>query len=366
MDHPPPSPAGRGSPATSDAESGPELANLVRVSASDYTSASDWTSRSTDGPMARYDWLRAAVLDWFDASARSMPWRGITDPYAILVAEVMLQQTQVDRVILAYLAFLARFPTLQSLAHAPRAQVIRAWAGLGYNRRAVNLQRAAQAALARFGGRLPEDTESLRSLPGVGDYTAAAVACFAHDAQVSVVDTNVRRVLGRFFFGQDWDQRSDRELRTLAEAALPAGMAWSWNQALMDLGATVCPARAPRCSACPLESRCRAAPHFKNGSAARPARASGGRLAEERAPYSAKTESFHGSRRYYRGRAVAFLRGLPPGASASLWEVGSAIREGFARQDVPWLVDLLKGLERDGLIAVGGEPPDLVVSLPEG
>ena len=316
--------------------------------------------------MARYDWLRAAVLRWFDASARSMPWRGITDPYAILVAEVMLQQTQVDRVRPAYLAFLDRFPTLQSLADAPRAQVIRAWAGLGYNRRAVNLQRAAQAAVARFDGRLPEDQASLRSLPGVGEYTAAAVACFAHDAQVPVVDTNVRRVLGRFFFGQDWARQSDRDLRALAAEALPADMAWRWNQALMDLGATLCPARTPRCSACPLESQCLAAAHFKSGSAERPARASRARLSEGRAPYGARAESFRGSRRYYRGRVVAFLRGLPPDASASLCEVGAAVSEGFARADVPWLVELLAGLESDGLLALDGTPPDVTVSLPEG
>ena len=316
--------------------------------------------------MARYDWLRAAVLRWFDASARSMPWRGVTDPYAILVAEVMLQQTQVDRVRPAYLAFLDRFPTLQSLAVAPRAQVIRAWAGLGYNRRAVNLQRAAQAAVARFDGRLPEDPASLRSLPGVGEYTAAAVACFAHNAQVPVVDTNVRRVLGRFFFGHDWARQSDRDLRALAAAALPVGMAWRWNQALMDLGATLCPARAPKCSACPLESQCQAAAHFTSDNAERPARAGSVRLSEGRAPYGAKGESFRGSRRYYRGRVVAFLRGLPPAASASLWEVGSAVSEGFARADVPWLVEILAGLESDGLLALDGAPPDITVSLPEG
>ena len=315
--------------------------------------------------MARYDWLRAAVLGWFDSSARSMPWRGASDPYAVLVAEFMLQQTQVERVIPIYLAFLSRFPTLRSLARAPRAQVIRAWAGLGYNRRAVNLQRTAQEALVRFSGRLPEDEESLRTLPGVGSYTAAAVACFAYGAQVPVVDTNVRRVLGRFFFGRDWAQRTDREMQTLAEAALPAGMAWDWNQALMDLGATICPARAPRCSACPLESRCRAASEFKREAPAPIARARSARLGEERAAYGAKAESFHGSRRYYRGRAVAFLRELPPGASASLADVGGALKQGFARSDVPWLVELLTGLERDGLLSLAGEPPDLTVSLPE-
>ena len=315
--------------------------------------------------MACYDWLRAAVLGWFDSSARSMPWRGISDPYAILVAEVMLQQTQVDRVVPFYRAFLARFPTLEALAGASRAQVIRAWGGLGYNRRAVNLQRAAQMAVERFGGRLPDDEESLRSLPGVGRYTAAAVACFAHGAQVSVVDTNVRRVLGRFFFGHDWAQRNEREMLALAEAALPHGRAWEWNQALMDLGSSLCPARAPRCSACPLEPRCVAAPHFKGGGSAPPARAAGSRLSEGRAAYNARPEAFHGSSRYYRGRAVAFLRDLAPGTSASLWDVGSAVKDDFETGDVPWLVELLTGLERDGLLSMAGEPPDLTVSLPE-
>ena len=315
--------------------------------------------------MARFDWLHAALLGWFDRSVRSMPWRGISDPYAILVAEFMLQQTQVERVVPVYLAFLTRFPTVQSLARAPRAQVIRAWAGLGYNRRAVNLQRTVQEVVSRFGGRLPEDQEALRSLPGVGAYTAAAVACFAHNAQVPVIDTNVRRVLGRFFFGRDRAQPSERELLSLAEAVLPVGMAWSWNQALMDLGASICPARAPRCSACPLESRCRAAPQFKGEGSAHPARVKRSRLGEERAAYGATTESFHGSRRYYRGRAVAFLRDLTPGASASLWDVGTALKDDFARGDVPWLAELLMGLERDGLLLLAGEPPDLKVSLPE-
>ena len=316
-------------------------------------------------PMACYAWLRDAVLGWFDKSARSMPWRGISDPYGILVAEVMLQQTQVERVRPVYLAFLEHFPTLGSLADAPRAEVIRAWGGLGYNRRAVNLQRAAQAAVACFAGCLPKDQESLRSLPGVGAYTAAAVACFAHDAQVPVIDTNVRRVLGRFFFGQDWAQCSEREMLSLAEAALPVGKAWDWNQALMDLGATLCHARAPRCCDCPLKSRCRAAPHFKRQGAAYAVQAEGSRAREERSPYGAKVESFHGSRRYYRGRVIAFLRELPPGASASLWELGGVIRKRFGHGDVPWLAELLVGLERDGLLTLAGEMPDFAVSLPE-
>ena len=141
--------------------------------------------------------VQGALLAWFDATGRRLPWRETADGYAILVSEVMLQQTQVDRVIPVYHAFLRRFPTFESLAEAPASEVIRAWAGMGYNRRALNLQRAAQAVVERHGGALPLDLKALRSLPGVGEYTANALACFAQGRQVAVVDTNVRRVLGR-------------------------------------------------------------------------------------------------------------------------------------------------------------------------
>ena len=137
--------------------------------------------------------VQGALLSWFDAAGRRLPWRGSTDGYAILVSEVMLQQTQVDRVIPVYHAFLRQFPTFERLAEAPASEVIRAWAGMGYNRRALNLQRAAQVVMERHGGALPTDPKALRSLPGVGEYTANALACFAQGRQVAVVDTNVRR-----------------------------------------------------------------------------------------------------------------------------------------------------------------------------
>jgi A/G-specific adenine glycosylase len=175
------------------------------------------------------------ILAWYDTFKRDLPWRGDPDPYHILVSEVMLQQTQVDRVIPKYLAFLERFPTLQSLAEASTADVIREWQGLGYNRRALNLKRAAEAACREHGCRLPETVEELETLPGIGKYTARAVASFAFGQQVPVVDTNVRRVLSGFV-GREL---SDRETWELAERVLPEGRAADWNQALMDYGALV-------------------------------------------------------------------------------------------------------------------------------
>ena len=180
------------------------------------------------------------LLAWFDASARELPWRATADPYAILVSEIMLQQTQVARVIDRYLAWLERWPTVEVLAAASTADVLRAWSGLGYNRRALNLQRAARQIVER--GSFPATVGELEQLAGVGPYTARAVACFAFGAQVTALDVNVRRVLTRAF------GRADLEP--------PPGRAWEWNQALFDLGANLCLARVPRCLHCPLARDC--------------------------------------------------------------------------------------------------------------
>ena len=187
-----------------------------------------------------------ALLDWYEAVRRPLPWRSTRDPWAILVSEVMLQQTQAARVVPHYERFLARFPDPEALAVAPAAEVIAAWSGLGYNRRAPALQAAARMIAADGWPSRLED------LPGVGPYTAAAVASFAWDEQVAAVDTNVRRVIER----RDGVRRSPRALARRAAELLPEGRAATWNQAMMELGATVCRPRRPLCGECPLHAGC--------------------------------------------------------------------------------------------------------------
>jgi A/G-specific adenine glycosylase len=210
-----------------------------------------------------------AVLAWGEAHLRDLPWRHTRDPWAILVSEVMAQQTGVDRVVPYYRRFLHRFPTPAACAAAPLGDVLRLWTGLGYNRRAVNLHGCARAVVDDHGGALPHDLAALRALPGVGPYTARAVLAFAFERDVGVVDTNVGRVLAR------WAGRplSPDEAQAQADALVPRGRAWAWNQAVMELGGTVCVRRRPRCVACPVRRRCAwaaaglAAPDPANGSA---------------------------------------------------------------------------------------------------
>jgi A/G-specific adenine glycosylase len=248
-------------------------------------------------PRATPAGLRQALLRWFDRHKRDLPWRRSRDPYAIWVSEVMLQQTQVATVIPYWHRFLERFPTVGSLAVAELPEVFAQWRGLGYYTRARNLHRAAREIAGRHGGRLPSTAEELLSLPGFGRYTAGAVACFAYEQPVAMVDTNVRRVLSRVF---GWPASA---VDDLAESVVPAAAAYAWNQALMDLGATLCRARQPLCLACPLVAEC-GGPH---ASAASPRAAAG---------------QFTGSRRYHRGRIIQRLRELPAGQALPLSDLG--------------------------------------------
>src|SRR6266511_3448364 len=192
--------------------------------------------------------LRSEVLAWFAAAGRDLPWRHTRDPYRILVAEMLAQQTQATRAAAAWPEFLEAFPTVEALAAASPAAVLRAWQGIGYNRRALALRAAAQAVVDRGGW--PSDVAGLTALPGVGPYTARAVACFAFGQQVAPVDTNVARVLARSLVGADPSGLGAAARQRLADAAMPSGRAWEWSSALMDLGATHCRPR-PRCQGCP-------------------------------------------------------------------------------------------------------------------
>jgi A/G-specific adenine glycosylase len=213
-------------------------------------------------PSSRALSFKRRLLQWFRRHARPLPWRGTRDPYAVLVSEVMLQQTQVSRVLDFYPRFLARFPTVRHLARARPRAVREAWEGLGYYRRAANLHALAHTVVRDHAGAIPTDPADLERLPGVGRYTAGAVAAFAYERRVPAVDTNVRRVLGRVFApGTKGRRGGDREpqLWALAERLLPRSRraAWEFNQALMDLGATICGARKPKCEVCPVRPACR-------------------------------------------------------------------------------------------------------------
>lgn len=294
--------------------------------------------------------LHRAVAAWYARNVRTLPWRGIADPYAILVSEVMLQQTQVERVIPKYRAFLDAFPTLQSLADAQPADVIRLWAGMGYNGRAVRLHRLAQEVVEHHDGVLPRTADELRKLPGIGPYTAAAVSSFAFGEPVPVLDTNIYRVLSRVVHGIEAPARD--AIHPLAETLLPGPHSpitpADWHQALMDVGATLCTARQPRCMLCPLRMHCAAAPHLQSGSAPT--------LAEASIPYAPRQSRFQGSARYFRGRIVNHLREQPDtGIEESVLE--SVIRAAEAASGAPCptpLPDLLAALERDGLIRRDG------------
>jgi A/G-specific adenine glycosylase len=210
--------------------------------------------------LAHTERLHAELLTWFDAVARPLPWRATSDPYRIWVSEVMLQQTQVDTVLRYYDRFLARFPTVHALAAAPDEDVKALWSGLGFYRRARNLHLGAKQVVAAHGGVVPRDPVALGELPGLGRYTVGAVLSIAHDAPLPLVDGNVARVLARWF-RLPGDPTAGKTLKVLwshAEALVPATRAGAWNQALMELGATVCRPQQPRCATCPAAFACQA------------------------------------------------------------------------------------------------------------
>lgn len=310
-------------------------------------------ARRRAGAPADLSKAQAKVLAWFGEHGRSFPWRDTRDPYRILVAESMLQQTQTGRVVPTYGEFLQHFPTVDRLAHAPSMEVIRAWRGLGFNRRAVDLHQAAQAVEHDHGGVFPREPRVLKRLPGVGEYTANALACFAFDRQVPVVDTNVRRVLARAAAGKEPEAIPLADAARLASEWLPPGEAYRWNQALMDVGAMVCRHEHPLCAKCPLKAACAYYARGLNRKA--------------RAPAPPKQGPFEGSNRQARGGIVDHLREAASGG-ITLAALARAIHPGRTERDLSWLVDLLGGLARDGLVemtpaALRGSPRG-VVRLP--
>ena len=274
------------------------------------------------------------VRRWFRRRGRTLPWRGEKDPYRVILSEIMLQQTQVQRVLEKYPLFLRRFPTMRSLARARRRDVVLAWRGMGYNGRAVRLH-ALAAVIVERGMRIPRDADALRSLPGIGKYTAHAILSAVHGLPVPLVDVNVRRLFSRVF----WRMRSTGEMKSEAEiweaagSVLPRRSVYEWNQALMDLGATICTARRPRCPACPLGSLC-----ASRGSMSEPLRRT-----RKREPGLKGMPD-----RIARGRIVEALRDA--GSGRTVGAIGKMIRPGFSPRHGRWIESLIRGLVRDGLV----------------
>jgi A/G-specific adenine glycosylase len=256
----------------------------------------------------------------------------------------MLQQTQTSRVVEKYPRFIRRFPTFSSLARAKTSSVIRAWRGMGYNKRSVHLHQLAKIVSAHHRGKLPGNIDELMSLPGIGKYTAHALACFAFHGRVPVVDTNIRRVLSRVFPAQ----ARYKDIWELAALSLPQRDAYDWNQALMDLGSTVCTAHSPQCNICPVSRLCPSSFRVKKTPIYR----------------STSEPSRDGlPDRIYRGRIVETLRHHPSGKHTTISIIGPRIKASYSRRDEVWLGRLMKKLEKDGLIQLKQSKRGLAASL---
>ncbi|WP_299265100.1 A/G-specific adenine glycosylase [Halorientalis sp.] len=291
--------------------------------------------------------VRTALIEWYEADHRDYPWRRTEDPYEILVSEVMSQQTQLDRVVEAWAAFLDRWPAVADLAAADRADVVSFWTNhsLGYNNRAKYLHEAATQVVSEYDGTVPREPDELSELMGVGPYTANAVASFAFNNGDSVVDTNVKRVLHRAF--AEIHNADDPDYETVANSLMPAGESRVWNNAIMELGGVAC-GKNPRCdeAGCPWREWCHA---YQTG--------------DFTAPDVPTQPDFEGSRRQFRGRIVS---ALGDDRELELDELGPTVRVDYApdgQYGREWLRDLVSDLVDDGLVSVAERDGDTVVRL---
>jgi A/G-specific adenine glycosylase len=320
--------------------------------------------------------IRQELLRWFEREGRTFPWRSVEratmrkegerihDPYLILVSEVMLQQTQTARVAEKLPEFLKLFPDLESLAEAGRGELLLAWRGMGYNRRALRLQDTARAILEKHGGEFPSSLNDLEALPGVGRYTASAIACFAFGQDVAVVDVNIIRLYSRLFFKCHTPAQllPEQTIARVAEAVTPRGDSYRWHQALMDLGATICTARSPDCAICPLKVECLSAfpPDLELFSAA--------------TVFKPEPMLRGEPRRLWRGRIVEILRNEPGGIRMGevlerlvppelFDEGGEADRRGLLALAETLLEEGM--IERRGAVREGGLQKEDTISLPQ-
>jgi A/G-specific adenine glycosylase len=286
----------------------------------------------------------AALLAWYREHGRAhLPWRQTRDPYRVLVSEFMLQQTQVDRVIPLYEAFIEAFPTFEALAAAQPGDAVRLWRGLGYNSRAIRLHALARAVVERHGGTLPSDREALLALPGIGPYTASAVRAFAFEIDDVALDTNIRRIAHRTEFGLEYPPlANDAELDLRARVSLLPGTAHDWNSAMMDVGATICGARAPRCLLCPLRGDCASAPVDAAALAVLAGKA------QKKSPQ--ESIPFERTTRFLRGRIIDVLRDVPRGAALHIDELIAALATIVPADRIGEIPSIADALAREGIV----------------
>lgn len=279
--------------------------------------------------------LQTTLLDWYSRNKREFPWRKETPvPFITLISEVMLQQTQTSRVAEKLPEFLEKFPTIERLAAATNAEIIRAWQGMGYNSRAIRLRDCARAVVEKHGGEIPSTKAELLDLIGIGNYTASALMAFCFKKDVAVVDVNIRRVYSRIVEKMDTTASllPVKTVDALAEELYPRGQSSAWHQALMDIGAGYCTARKPKCAECPLKSAC----------------ASAGTMTEQSPVRRVEPSRYGVPRRIWRGKIVEQLRREHIGLSID--DIAAHLF-GFAatNEDKVWLDELTKQLEKDGI-----------------
>jgi len=286
--------------------------------------------------------IRKAILQWYQTWGRELPWRKTRNPYRILISEILLQQTQVHRVLQKYPQFLKKFPDLSALARGRRRDVILAWRGMGYNSRAVRLHLLARQVVEKHHGKLPSSYKELIQLPGVGKYTANALLSSGWRKNAAVVDINVRRVFSRILFSMKTtaDLIPEEMSWNIAEDLVPRGNAYTWNQALMDLGATICTKSTPKCDSCPVGAFCFSRKHMRS----------------IRVHLSRSEPSYKGiPNRIHRGKIVEELRRLNGRRAIPSETLGKRVLTGYTSRNEKWLKGILAGLEKDGLVKSNGK-----------
>ncbi|HZY09748.1 MAG TPA: A/G-specific adenine glycosylase [Bacteroidota bacterium] len=296
--------------------------------------------------------FHSLLLHWYNVNQRPLPWRDTNNPYVILISEIMLQQTQVSRVREKLPLFLKKFPTLQKLAKSSKAEVIRAWQGMGYNNRAVRLHQMSKNIIKNYDGRIPSEASILKELPGIGDYTSSAVACFAFYKRVPVVDVNIRRVLSRIFWKMKSpsDMRKEEEIWRLAKKILPNNCS-RWHHALMDLGATICTSRKPFCTQCPVIELCKS--KFLHRHANR-----------EKSRQKSFEPTYAGlQRRLWRGKIIEALRNVNGTGLIPIMRLGRTVKPDFSKKEIHWLKIIINQLCDDGLLQILETPRTMKVRL---